>query len=61
MKHLIVFILLFLTTHAFSQTDRFEAFNDQKKTISLNTGITMRYIERGNLGGTALILLHGAT
>lgn len=61
MKHLIVFILLFLTTHAFSQTDRFEAFNDQKKTISLNTGITMRYIERGNLGGAALILLHGAT
>lgn len=61
MKHLIAFIYLLLATFAFGQTNPFETFNNQKKSISLRTGITMRYIERGNVGGTALVLLHGAT
>ena len=42
-------------------TDKYTAFNAQKKSISLRTGIVMKYAEAGNPLGTPVILLHGYT
>jgi pimeloyl-ACP methyl ester carboxylesterase len=33
----------------------------QKQTVELSTGISMRYVERGNSAGEVVILLHGIT
>ena len=41
--------------------DKYAEFSAQKQSIVLRTGITMKYIETGNIEGTPLILLHGLT
>jgi non-heme chloroperoxidase len=37
------------------------AFNAQKQSVNLRTGITMKYIDTGNRQGTPVLLLHGYT
>ena len=41
--------------------DPFATFSTQKKSVTLRTGITMKYVEAGNPLGTPVILLHGYT
>ncbi|AEE49638.1 alpha/beta fold hydrolase [Haliscomenobacter hydrossis] len=38
-----------------------DAFNKQKKSVLLRTGITMKYVEKGNPKGAPIIFLHGYT
>lgn len=38
-----------------------DAFSKQKKSVLLRTGITMKYVEKGNPKGAAIIFLHGYT
>ncbi|HEY4653092.1 MAG TPA: alpha/beta hydrolase [Cyclobacteriaceae bacterium] len=62
MKTILALFGLFTAAYALGQgPDQFEAFNLQKKKTTLTTGITMSYVERGNIGGASLILLHGCT
>lgn len=60
MKILTTFLILsFAATHGVAQ--KFDAFNQQKKSRDLGTGICMSYIDTGNLNGTPILLLHGYT
>ena len=63
MKTILLAIALAVSNLAWSQsaTDPFAAFSAQKKSITLRTGISMKYAEAGNPFGTPVILLHGYT
>jgi pimeloyl-ACP methyl ester carboxylesterase len=62
MKTILLSLALSLPLFAWSQqTDPFAAFSAQKKSVTLRTGITMKYAEAGNPLGTPVILLHGYT
>jgi pimeloyl-ACP methyl ester carboxylesterase len=41
--------------------NRFAAFANKKRTVSLPTGITMKYVDTGNPKGIPIVLLHGYT
>jgi pimeloyl-ACP methyl ester carboxylesterase len=61
-KTILLSLALALPLFACSQqTDPFAAFSAQKKSVTLRTGITMKYAEAGNPLGTPVILLHGYT
>ena len=60
MKTIKVTLLLIITTLAFGQ-DKYSEYSKAKKTIGLNTGIRMSYIDMGDPMGKPLILLHGYT
>ncbi len=62
MKNYLFLLLLAVATPGLGQTaDTHDAFNRQKQSVVLRTGITMKYIDAGNPKGTPVILLHGAT
>lgn len=62
MKTILVSLALAMPLFAWSQpTDPFAAFSAQKKSVTLRTGITMKYAEAGNPLGTPVVLLHGYT
>jgi pimeloyl-ACP methyl ester carboxylesterase len=63
MKTFLLALALAVSNLVWSQsaTDPFVAFSAQKKSITLSTGITMKYAEAGNPLGTPVILLHGYT
>jgi pimeloyl-ACP methyl ester carboxylesterase len=62
MKTFLSALVLLLPCLAGGQpSDPFAAFSAGKKSITLSTGITMKYAEAGNPLGTPVILLHGYT
>ncbi|MDQ3291280.1 MAG: alpha/beta hydrolase [Bacteroidota bacterium] len=62
MKKLLFFLIVLLSVRAFAQpTHKYAAFNAQKKSIVLSTGIIMKYIDTGKADGTPVIFLHGIT
>lgn len=62
MKKNILVITIFISTMSFGQQiDKYSMFSNRKKSIDLNTGITLKYIEEGNKTGIPVILLHGYT
>ena len=60
MKPVRVTLLLIISTFAFGQ-NKYSEYRNVKKTIELNTGIRMSYIDKGDQRGKPLILLHGYT
>ena len=60
MKPVRVTLLLIISTFAFGQ-NKYSEYRNAKKTIELNTGIRMSYIDKGDQRGKPLILLHGYT
>ena len=60
MKPVTVILLFIISTLALGQ-DKYSAYRGAKKTIGLNTGIRMSYIDKGDPTGKPLILLHGYT
>ena len=61
MKLTIFFFIIFLTGTLSVAQDKFEAFNQQKQSRDLSTGICMSYIDTGDRNGTPILLLHGYT
>jgi non-heme chloroperoxidase len=62
MKTFLLSLVLAMPLFAWSQqNDPYAAFSAHKKSITLRTGITMKYAEAGNPQGTPVILLHGYT
>lgn len=59
-KIVILFIITLLGTHCVAQ-NKFEAFNQQKKSRDLRTGICMSYVDEGNAQGIPILFLHGYT
>ncbi len=56
--HLALMLSVMFNTMA---QDKYADFNGQKKSLTLNTGIRMKYIDTGNPDGEAVVLLHGYT
>lgn len=62
MKTKLAVLILLLSNLAFGQTtDPHTAFSSRKKSVTLSTGIAMKYIDAGPRKGTPVILLHGYT
>jgi non-heme chloroperoxidase len=59
MKLLFSAALLFIACQTKGAPD--DTFSKMKKTILLETGLTLKYIDEGNASDEALILLHGYT
>ena len=54
-------LLLYSTLSLGQGLDKHEAFTSKKKSITLRTGIQLKYYEKGNPDGTPVLLLHGFT
>jgi pimeloyl-ACP methyl ester carboxylesterase len=54
-------VCMALQSYCQSLTNNSQDFEKQKKSITLSSGITMYYIDKGNPAGVPLILLHGLT
>ncbi len=61
MKYLVTLALLSVMVSNAPAQDKYAAFNGNKKSIDLKTGIRMKYIDTGNPKGEPVILLHGYT
>jgi non-heme chloroperoxidase len=61
MKKVISIILLLTTATLYAGGYETPGKPGLRKEVKLSTGITMSYTERGNLGGRAVVLLHGFT
>lgn len=62
MKTKLAALILLLSHLAFGQiADPHDAFSSLKKSITLSTGIHLKYIDAGPRNGTPVILLHGYT
>lgn len=61
MKKITLITLLLVGATAYGHNHETPAPSHSKKSVRLTTGITMYYTERGNVGGSALVLLHGLT
>lgn len=59
MKTLVVLIIAVSITSLASGQNKFDDFKLKKKSIELNTGICMSYVDAGNPKGDAVLLLHG--
>lgn len=61
MKTKLTLLTILLTVTLGTAQDKFDTFNQQKKSIDLRTGICMSYIDTGNSNGIPILLLHGYT
>ncbi len=62
MKKIICLLAVWASTYALGQPAyQSQGFSALKKSVILNTGIRMKYIDTGNAAGTPVILLHGST
>ncbi len=61
MKIITILFFIFVTGTGGVAQDKFEAFNQQKESRDLRTGICMSYIDTGDRDGTPILLLHGYT
>lgn len=61
MNKVISILLLLVVATAYARSYKTTSTPPAKKALRLSTGITMSYIERGNVGGKPVVLLHGLT
>lgn len=61
MKIKLTFLIIIFSLSLGAAQDKFDTFNEQKKSRDLRTGICMSYIDTGNRGGTPILFLHGYT
>lgn len=61
MKPILTVLSVLLNIVLVTAQDKFDSFNQQKKSRDLRTGICMSYIDTGNHDGTPVLLLHGYT
>lgn len=59
MKNLVALIIVLSTTGLTAGQNKLDDFALRKKSIELNTGICMSYVDAGNPKGDAVLLLHG--
>lgn len=61
MTRYILSLFILFSINAEAQPEKYVPFNGEEQTISLTTGVKLKYVEQGDPGGIPLILLHGFT